>query len=76
MVTPPISHSLHSSTPVLSPQDPVLFSGTLRMNLDPFDEYQDEAVWTALEHAHMKTFVKSLNEQLDYMCTEGGENLR
>ncbi|MRA94207.1 ATP-binding cassette domain-containing protein, partial [Bacillus thuringiensis] len=45
------------------------------MNLDPFDKYQDEAVWTALEHAHMKAFVKSLNEQLDYMCTEGAENL-
>ena len=46
------------------------------MNLDPFDEYKDDAVWTALEHAHMKTFVNSLSHKLDYVCTEGGENLR
>ena len=54
----------------------MLFSGTMRMNLDPFDEYQDEELWTALEHAHMKAYIKSLSEQLDFKCTEGGENLR
>ncbi len=31
------------------PQDPVLFSGTLRRNLDPFDEHTEEECWRALE---------------------------
>lgn len=31
------------------PQDPVLFSGTLRKNLDPFDEFKDHELWAALD---------------------------
>ena len=54
----------------------MLFSGDLRMNLDPFDEYSDDAVWEALEHAHLKTFVAGLQKGLQHECTEGGENLR
>ena len=57
-------------------QDPVLFSGTLRINLDPFESYTDQEVWTALESAHLKNFVSSLAEQLNYPIAEGGENLR
>lgn len=52
-----------------------MFSGTLRMNLDPFNTYSDEEVWTALEHAHLKTFVKSLPTGLEHEASEGGENL-
>lgn len=57
-------------------QDPVLFSGSLRMNLDPFERHTDEQVWKALELAHLKDFAKGLNARLQYEVTEGGENLR
>ncbi|XP_069974346.1 multidrug resistance-associated protein 1 [Penaeus vannamei] len=57
------------------PQDPVLFSGTLRMNLDPFNLYDDEKVWSALEHSHLKDFVSGLNAGLQHEVSEGGENL-
>uniref|UniRef100_A0A4W4G3P4 ABC-type glutathione-S-conjugate transporter n=1 Tax=Electrophorus electricus TaxID=8005 RepID=A0A4W4G3P4_ELEEL len=57
------------------PQDPVLFSGSLRMSLDPFDSYSDEEVWRALELAHLKSFVSGLPDKLQHECSEGGENL-
>lgn len=49
-------HQLRSRITII-PQDPVLFSGTLRMNLDPFETYTDDELWRALEHAHLKPFV-------------------
>ncbi|XP_030339197.1 multidrug resistance-associated protein 1 isoform X2 [Strigops habroptila] len=57
------------------PQDPVLFSGSLRMNLDPFDQCSDEDIWRSLELAHLKNFVSSLPAKLNHDCAEGGENL-
>ena len=57
-------------------QDPVLFCGSLRRNLDPFDAYTDANVWTALEHAHLKAFVTGLSQGLQYEVGEGGEALR
>ncbi len=54
----------------------MLFSGTLRMNLDPFEKYTDAEVWGALEHAHLKTFISNLPEGLQHHCSEGGANLR
>ena len=57
-------------------QDPILFSGSLRMNLDPFNNYSDEEIWKALELAHLKSFVDGLQAGLSYEVTEGGDNLR
>lgn len=57
-------------------QDPILFSGTLRMNLDPFNNYSDEEVWKALELAHLKSFVAGLPLGLSYEVAEAGDNLR
>eukprot|EP00096_Caligus_rogercresseyi_P015861 TRINITY_DN8345_c0_g1_i1.p1 TRINITY_DN8345_c0_g1~~TRINITY_DN8345_c0_g1_i1.p1 ORF type:complete len:558 (-),score=66.42 TRINITY_DN8345_c0_g1_i1:296-1813(-) len=57
------------------PQDPVLFSGSLRMNLDPFQTHSDREIWTALEQAHLKTFVSNLADGLHFTVLEGGSNL-
>uniref|UniRef100_A0A3P8P981 ATP-binding cassette, sub-family C (CFTR/MRP), member 2 n=1 Tax=Astatotilapia calliptera TaxID=8154 RepID=A0A3P8P981_ASTCA len=57
------------------PQDPVLFSGSLRMNLDPFDKFSDEEIWRVLELSHLKSYVSGLQEGLQHKVAEGGENL-
>ncbi|KAH0624286.1 hypothetical protein JD844_007979 [Phrynosoma platyrhinos] len=41
------------------PQEPVLFSGTVRSNLDPFTQYSEEQIWDALERTHMKDCVST-----------------
>ncbi|XP_031130030.1 ABC transporter C family member 12-like [Ipomoea triloba] len=58
----------------LIPQTPVLFSGTLRFNLDPFNEHNDADLWEALERAHLKEVVRRNAFGLDAEVTEGGEN--
>ncbi len=56
-------------------QDPVLFSGTLRFNLDPFNAYSDKEIWNALGLCHMKNFVESQEKKLDHEVAEQGGNL-
>ncbi|XP_070855602.1 multidrug resistance-associated protein 1 isoform X5 [Drosophila suzukii] len=67
-------HMLRSRLTII-PQDPVLFSGSLRINLDPFEIKTDDEIWKALELSHLKTFVKSLAAGLNHEIAEGGENL-
>ncbi len=57
------------------PQDPVLFTGTLRSNLDPFGAAPDDRLWSALGHAHLSAFARGLERGLDHPVAEGGENL-
>uniref|UniRef100_A0A674CYD4 ATP binding cassette subfamily C member 12 n=1 Tax=Salmo trutta TaxID=8032 RepID=A0A674CYD4_SALTR len=56
------------------PQDPVLFIGTVRYNLDPFNSYSDEDIWSALEKTYMKHTISSLPEKLQSEVVENGEN--
>ena len=60
----------------MSQQEPVLYSGSLRMNLDPFDKHSDEELWSVLEVSNLSGFVSGLNGGLYYPVAEGGENLR
>ncbi|KAJ8762659.1 hypothetical protein K2173_010680 [Erythroxylum novogranatense] len=56
------------------PQSPVLFSGTVRLNLDPFGEHNDADLWEALERAHLKEVIRKNHFGLDAEVQEGGEN--
>ncbi|KAG8510013.1 Multidrug resistance-associated protein 9 [Galemys pyrenaicus] len=56
------------------PQDPVLFVGTVRYNLDPFESYTDEMLWQVLERTFMRDTIMKLPEKLQAEVTENGEN--
>ncbi|XP_051689838.2 ATP-binding cassette sub-family C member 12 isoform X2 [Oryctolagus cuniculus] len=56
------------------PQDPVLFVGTVRYNLDPFGSHADEMLWQVLERTFMRDTIMKLPEKLQAEVTENGEN--
>ncbi|XP_050293273.1 probable multidrug resistance-associated protein lethal(2)03659 [Anthonomus grandis grandis] len=64
---------LRSSISII-PQEPVLFSGSLRKNLDPFEEYTDEVIWRALEEVELKQVVSNFPQGLASKMSEGGSN--
>jgi ABC-type multidrug transport system ATPase subunit len=66
--------SLRSNLSII-PQDPVMFSASLRYNLDPFSLSTDAEVNEVLARVHLGDFVASLPQGLSYEISEGGENL-
>eukprot|EP00092_Neocalanus_flemingeri_P034174 GFUD01037167.1.p1 GENE.GFUD01037167.1~~GFUD01037167.1.p1 ORF type:complete len:793 (+),score=184.49 GFUD01037167.1:217-2379(+) len=56
------------------PQDPLLFTGTLRRNLDPFDQHTEDEVWKVLQEVHLSEAVSDLKLGLDTEMSEGGSN--
>ena len=56
------------------PQDPVLFSASVRFNLDPFNEASDEDIWSVLEQVELKDAIERLPRGLDDDVQEGGSN--
>jgi ABC-type multidrug transport system fused ATPase/permease subunit len=66
-------HVLRSRLGII-PQESVMFSETIRFNLDPFDEHSDPEVWEALERVNMKEYVRQLPFKLQDRVAEGGGN--
>ncbi|KAM0900890.1 hypothetical protein ACQ4PT_020354 [Festuca glaucescens] len=66
-------HDLRSRFGII-PQEPVLFEGTIRSNIDPLEKYSDEEIWQALDRCQLKEAVVSKPEKLEASVVSNGEN--
>uniref|UniRef100_A0A3B4U443 Multidrug resistance-associated protein 4 n=1 Tax=Seriola dumerili TaxID=41447 RepID=A0A3B4U443_SERDU len=66
-------HDLRQRMSII-PQDPVLFTDTVRKNLDPFKQHADEELWRALEEVQLKSVVEELPGRLETVLAESGSN--
>ncbi|CAG0891057.1 unnamed protein product [Cyprideis torosa] len=64
-------HDLRKNLTIV-PQDPALFAGTIRKNLDPFDDYADESLWEVLEKVELGNTVRKLPDGLETSVLDDG----
>lgn len=67
-------HDLRRSLSII-PQEPVMFKGTIRSNMDPFNEHSDEELWRAAELSHLKEDIMEMSQKLDTPVEENGGNM-